>query len=175
MYTNLDGEAPLITDPQANSFNNLSIFFNVWHMSHDTWHMKHDTWHMTCNMWHTPVGGEVNQLPSFYRFRVNMLWRFGGKGWLSWLMNESVTQRQKYNGSAGALLPRKFLRVRKVFALNILFSIISGTCLENHWGFWKVSESSGKFPDCLERFWIVLKVSELSWKFGYCLEISRIV
>ena len=42
------------------------------------------------------------------------------------------TQRQKYVGSAGTLLPGKFLRVRKVFALNILLSIISGTCLENH-------------------------------------------
>ena len=93
--------------------------------------------------------------------------------WSKFGMNLRVTrgnQRQKYVGSAGALLPGKFLRVRKVFALNILLSIISGTCLENHWSFWKVSGSSGKFPDCLERFWIVWKVSVLSGNFPYSLE-----
>ena len=79
----------------------------------------------------------------------------------------TAVQRQKYVGSAGALLPGKSLRVRKVFSLNILLSIISGTCLENHWSFWKVSGLSGKFPDCLERFWIVWKVSVLSGNFSY--------
>ena len=81
-----------------------------------------------------------------------------------------VRQRQKYIGSAGALLPGKFLRVRKVFTLNILLSNISWTCLENHWRIWKVSGLSGKFSDCIERFWIVWKVFILSGNFQYSLE-----
>ena len=55
------------------------------------------------------------------------------------------TQRQKYVGSAGALLPGKFLRIRKVFAQNILWSIISELV-------WKTTDVFGKFLDCLECF-----------------------
>ena len=69
---------------------------------------------------------------------------------------------QKYVGSAGALLPGKFLRIRIFFALNILLSIISWTCLGNHWSFWKISGLSGKLTDFLERFWI----GEKSWEEG---------
>ena len=96
--------------------------------------------------------------------------------WLLWPCLYLVwsSQRQKYIGSAGALLPGKFLHARKVFPLNILLSIISGTCLEYHWSFWKVSGSSGKFQDLLECFWIVWKVSVLSGKFPYCLESFQI-
>ena len=32
----------------------------------------------------------------------------------------------------GSIAPRKVLRIRKVFALNILVTVIFGTCLENH-------------------------------------------
>ena len=53
------------------------------------------------------------------------------------LLHYSIIENmsQKYIGSAGALLPGKFLRIQKVFSLNILLYIISGTCLENHWCF----------------------------------------
>ena len=85
-------------------------------------------------------------------------------------------QIQKYIGSAGALLPGKFLRVRKVFARNIFFTLhLTGTWCENHWNFWKASIWSGKCLDCLEGFWIFWKVSELSGMFLYCLESFRIV
>ena len=70
----------------------------------------------------------------------------------------------------GSIAPGKFLRVRKVFALKTLWSIISGTCLENHWSFCQVYGLSGKFPDCLERFWIVWKVSILSENLLYFLD-----
>ena len=76
--------------------------------------------------------------------------------------------KMKYIGSVGALLPGKFLRIRKVFAMNILLSVIHGS-------FWKITEVSGKFLDRLESFQIVLIVSELSGDFWFCLEIFRIV
>ena len=91
-----------------------------------------------------------------------------GSKWLQ--MAPHASQRQKYVGSARALLPGNFFCVRKVFALNILLFILFGTSLENHWSFWKVSELSGNFPDCLERFWIVWKVCVQSKKILYSLE-----
>ena len=78
-------------------------------------------------------------------------------------------------GSAVALLLGKLLRVRKVFAPNILLSIKSGTCLENHWSFWKVSGLSRKFPDCPECFWIVWKVSVFFLEIIEGLESFQIV
>ena len=66
------------------------------------------------------------------------------------------------------MLPGKFLRAWKVFALNILLSIISRTCLE-------ITEVSGKLLDCLESFQIVLNISEVSGKFWFCLKFLGIV
>ena len=77
----------------------------------------------------------------------------------------TVSQRQKFVGSAGALLRGKFLRVRKVFALNILLSIIFGTCL-------KITEVSEKFLYCLESFQIVLNVSYCLESFGFVWKFS---
>ena len=68
-----------------------------------------------------------------------------------------VHQRQKYVGSAEALLPGKFLRDQEFFALNF--------CLLYPDLVWKITEVSGKFPDYLESFQIVLNVSELSGKY----------
>ena len=98
---------------------------------------------------------------------------------LTLLLFLGSAQRQKYIGSAGALLPGKLLRVRKVFARNIFFTLPLNRSMV--WSFWKASIWSGKCPDCLESFWffgkfldclecfcIVWKVSGLSWTFTNC-------
>ena len=112
---------------------------------------------------------------------------------MHWGQEEHLHQRQKFVGSEGALLPGKFLRVRKVFARGTyFFYIITKTCLESLRIVWKCfnimgkeSGLSGKFPDCLESFrivWkvsgltgIVWKVSRLSGNFPDCLETLQIV
>ena len=88
-------------------------------------------------------------------------------------------QRQKDIGSRGTLLPGKFLRVQKVFALNILLSFISRTCLENHWSFWKASRFSDttdnwKLSRFIESFMVVFKLSRLSGKFQIVYKVSRL-
>ena len=55
------------------------------------WHEKRDMWHGTHNRW-----GEVNlllkfQLPSSFGLGMKVYRRFGGKGLLSLLMNESLS------------------------------------------------------------------------------------
>ena len=55
--------------------------------------MTQDTWHLTCDMWNMVVG--VNIISKFQLPTSNGLWfmmpcRFGGKGWLTEWMNESV-------------------------------------------------------------------------------------
>ena len=53
-------------------------------MTCNTWHMTCHTWHVTCDMlWGVNILSKF-QLPSFY-----CLW-FGGKGWLTEWMNESI-------------------------------------------------------------------------------------
>ena len=59
----------------------------LWHTTHYMWHGTHDTWHVTWK--------EVNilstfQVPSSYGFGVNVFWRFGGKGSLSYLVNDKA-------------------------------------------------------------------------------------
>ena len=56
-------------------------------MTCDMWHPTHDMWHATCDMWHV-LGGEHSlkfQLPSSYCLWFMILWRSGGKGWLTYL------------------------------------------------------------------------------------------
>ena len=53
----------------------------------DTWHMTHDMWHVTRD-----TQGVVNivwkfQVPCYSVLWVMMFWRFGGKGWQSYLSN----------------------------------------------------------------------------------------
>ena len=64
---------------------------------------------------------------------------------------------QKYVGSARALLPGKFLRVRNFF------------CTEHTFVYY-IRNLSGKSLKFLESFWIVWKISRLSWMFRNCLE-----
>ena len=55
--------------------------------------MTPDMWLVTCDTWH--VGGmnilSKFQLPSSYCFWFMILWRYGGKGWLTdWINDEAV-------------------------------------------------------------------------------------
>ena len=78
---------------------------------------------------------------------------------------QGITQRQKYIVSAGALLPGKFLRGRKYFALKILLFI-------NRKLMWKITEVFFEsYWEFLESFQIVLNISELSGKVLFCLKI----
>ena len=59
---------------------------DTWHLTPDTWHVKHDT------------QGVVNivsqfQVPSSYSLGVKVFWKFWGKGWVSHLMNESISEQ----------------------------------------------------------------------------------
>ena len=64
---------------------------DIWQVKPDTWQMTHDTLHVTHDRW-----GEVNllstlQLPSSYGLEVKVFWRFGGKSWLTYLINQLIT------------------------------------------------------------------------------------
>ena len=63
-----------------------------WHVTCDMWHVTRDTWHVI-----RATFGGVNilskfQLPSSYRLWFMILWRSGGKGWLTESMNEWMTR-----------------------------------------------------------------------------------
>ena len=47
----------------------------MWHMPCDMWHVTHDTWHMSRVTW------------------FMILWRYGGKGWLSDLISDKAVYR----------------------------------------------------------------------------------
>ena len=81
----LDGVGPVDNRPSSNKLYHCvrrkkNVTCDMWHMTRDTWQVTHDTF------------GGVNilskfHLPSFYRLWFLILWRSGGKGWLSDLMN----------------------------------------------------------------------------------------
>ena len=65
----------------------------MWHTTYDILHVTRDMWHMTCNTWQLG-GGEPSSListPYVLSFGNEGVWRFGGKGGLSLLINENVT------------------------------------------------------------------------------------
>ena len=74
----------------------------------------------------------------------------------------------------GSTAPAMFLRVRTVFALNILVSIIFGTRLESLQVVCKLFKFYVHFPYCLESSQSVLKVSRLYGNFPECLENFQI-
>ena len=78
----LDGKALLITDPPPLSSTALSQQKNV---TCDTWHVTCDTWHVTCDMWHVVGVNNLSkfQLPSSYGLGWKVIWRSGGKGWVT--------------------------------------------------------------------------------------------
>ena len=70
----------------------------MWHVTRVMWRLTRDTWHVTRDMWHVTRLGGVNilskfQLFSSYRLWFMILWRSGGKGWLTDLMNDEAVYR----------------------------------------------------------------------------------
>ena len=60
------------------------------------WHMTYDTWHVTCDTW---CG--VNILSKFHLASTEglgglMLWRLGGKGWITKLPNKWINDEGVY-------------------------------------------------------------------------------
>ena len=54
----LNGEAPLITDPPpTNSTTSKNGRKKKWHRTCVIWQVKSDIWHMTYDMWHVTHGG----------------------------------------------------------------------------------------------------------------------
>ena len=69
----------MITDPLPISFTTLSEKkkkkCDMWRVTCDMWHVTHDTWH---HLW------------------FMILWRSGGKGWLTQSMNEWISDEAVY-------------------------------------------------------------------------------
>ena len=74
-------------------------------------------WHMTCDMF-----GEANipskfQLPSSYCLWFMIILRSGGKGWLNYLINESINDEAVYRtapATPGLLINATFLLLHKI-------------------------------------------------------------
>ena len=63
---------------------------DMWHMTCDMWHMTYDTWHETHETWHVTGCGEWTFSQNFSSLAIticDLLWRFGGKGWLTESVN----------------------------------------------------------------------------------------
>ena len=98
----LDGVGPLDSRPSANkpSADKLHQIVkkksDIWHMTCDTWHVTHDTWHVTRDT----LGGmnilSKFQLPSSYRLWFMILWKYWGKGSLTYQMNELISDKAVY-------------------------------------------------------------------------------
>ena len=108
----LDGVGPVDNRPSTDKLHHFvrkrkkklwHVTCDTWHVTRDMWHVTRDTWHVTHDMWHvTPdTFGGVNilskfQLPSSYRLWFMILWRSGGKGSLSELINQSMSNEAVY-------------------------------------------------------------------------------
>ena len=106
MLVKLDGVGPVDNRPSTFKLHHFvqkkkkkeeeekiwHLTFDMWHVTCNTWHVTHDMWHMTRDMF-----GGVNilskfQLPSSYGLWFMILWRSGGKGWLSKSVNQWITR-----------------------------------------------------------------------------------
>ena len=91
LFLKLDGVGPINNRPSPAKLHHFVPQKKKKKVTCDTWHVTRDTWHMTCDTF-----GEVNipskfQLPSSYCLWFMIIWRSGGKGWLSkWVSNEAV-------------------------------------------------------------------------------------
>ena len=82
----LDGVGPVDNRPSTDELHHfVRKKEKMWHVTRDMWHVTHDMF------------GGVNilskfQLPSSYCLWFMLLWRSGGKGWLTHWINQSVTE-----------------------------------------------------------------------------------
>ena len=88
----LDGVGPVDNRPSTNKLHHFvrKKEKEMWHVTRDMWHVTRDTWHVTRDTWHVTrdTFWGVNilskfQLPSSYRLWFMILWRSGGKGWIT--------------------------------------------------------------------------------------------
>ena len=104
----LDGVGPIDNRPSTDKLHHFvqkkrrkrKRRKKMWHVTCDAWHVTRDMWHVTRDMWHVTCDtfGGVNilskfQLPSSYCLWFMMLWRSGGKGWVTELMNDEAVYR----------------------------------------------------------------------------------
>ena len=95
-YSKLDGVGPVDNRPSTTTTLSTTkiglIRLDIWHVTHDMWQMVGGLHSLKC------------QLSSSYSLAVLIFWRFGGKSWLTHLMNEWVTkvivELPGYSGSA---------------------------------------------------------------------------
>ena len=84
--------------------------------------------HVTRDMWHVvtrDMFGGVNilskfQLPSSYRLGFMMLWRSGGKGWVTEWINELINDKAVYRtdpATPGLLITYFFLKELDLYGL----------------------------------------------------------
>ena len=63
---------------------------DTWHLPPDTWHLTPDTWHLTCDTWWGVNILSKFQLPSSFDLGGKVIWRSGGKGSLTYSLDQSV-------------------------------------------------------------------------------------
>ena len=64
----------------------------MWHLTPDIWHQLPDTWHVTHDTGQVVKIVSKVQVPSSDGLGFMLFWSFGGKGWLSDWITESVTE-----------------------------------------------------------------------------------
>ena len=89
-------------DPPPISFTKLSkkkkkkcyVTHDMWHVTCDTWHVTHDTWHVT--RWGGWTFSQNFSSLALTVFLFMILWRYGGKGSLTYRMNELIRDEAVY-------------------------------------------------------------------------------
>ena len=90
---------------------------DTWLVTCDTWHVTRDMWRVTRDKWHVSrLGGwflSKFQLPSSYCLWFMILWRSGGKGWVTEWINEWINDKAVYRTAPATpvLLKTLFLGV----------------------------------------------------------------
>ena len=112
----LDGVGPVDNKPPTDKLQHFvpppkKNTCDMWHVTCDTWHVTRDTWHVFLG------GGNILskfQLPSSNRLWFMMLWRSGGKGWVTEWINQLINDEAVYRtapatpGLLKNVMPYKF-------------------------------------------------------------------
>ena len=96
-------------------FDIWQVTGDMWQVTRDMWHVTHDTWHMTCDMFRGVNILSKFQLPSSYRLWFMIIWRSGGKGWLTELLNYWMNHEAVYRtapATPGLLKTLYCIRIR---------------------------------------------------------------
>ena len=86
----------------------LTVWELKWHVTPDTWHVTHDTWHVSHDTQGLVAIMSKHEVPSSNGSGFKRLWRFGGKGWLSyWFNYEGVCRQPRLHRSVKSFLSYK--------------------------------------------------------------------